>query len=458
MRKWVLLLVVVALVAGGWYLARTFWRVTPLWAQPKFGKVTRGDIRVPITAAGLIQANQEIEIKSKASGEVIDVPVREGTFVAEGAVLLVLKKVDEQRTVDRAQAEQDRATALLAQAKVSIESAKAAILGAEADVSRMEAELAMALFERDKVRDLASDGRAGEQDKVNAEQRYNVSAATKRSAEAQLASAQSRMNDSEQVVKLQEAAVRIATKQLEDAQERLRETTIYAKQPAIVTDVTIEKGMLVQSGTGSFTGGTILMRLADVSNKKVIARVDESDFGRILNISPIDALPDLPGLREAVKAGVQTIATRSGTVKLLVDAFPDDEFEGKIDLVEPQGKLNVGSSIIQFDVHVTISDAKGDKLPLGAQAQVEFTVESAINVMRVPSEGVKTLQGQRGVYISVPPEPGSNEQWGKRFVPCRFGVTDGEVTEVVSVQGEHKLEVDQLVYTKLPVVPSNDDD
>lgn len=453
MRKWALLVVVVALVAVGWYLARTYWRVTPLWAQPKFGTVTRGDIRVPITAAGLIQANQEIEIKSKASGEVIDVPVREGTFVQEGAVLLVLKKDDEQRTVDRAQAELDRVTALLAQARVAIESAKAAIAGAEADLARVTAELEMTHYEYEKVMEAPKDV-YNQQDRVNARARYNVSLASKQSAEAQLAARKSNLEDAEQVVKLQEAAVRIATKQLEDAQERLRETTIYAKQPAIVTDVTIEKGMLVQSGTGSFTGGTVLMKLADVTRKKVIARVDESDFGRILNISPIDALPDLPGLREAVQAGAETLATRSGTVKLLVDAFPDDEFEGRIDLVEPQGRLNVGSSIIQFDVHVLIADPKGDKLPLGAQAQVEFTVESATNVLRVPSEAVKSLQGQRGVYVRVPPEPGSNEQWGKRFVPCRFGVTDGELTEVVSVQGDGKLEIDQQVYTKLPVVPS----
>ena len=91
------------------------------------------------------------------------------------------------------------------------------------------------------------------------------------------------------------------------------------------------------------------------------------------------------------------------------------------------------------------------KLPLGAQAQVEFTVESVGDALRVPSEAVKSYQGQRGVWIKVPPEPGSNEQWGKKFVACRLGITDGEFTQVVEVLGDVELKKGIVVYTKLPV-------
>jgi multidrug efflux pump subunit AcrA (membrane-fusion protein) len=133
-----------------------------------------------------------------------------------------------------------------------------------------------------------------------------------------------------------------------------------------------------------------------------------------------------------------------------VDAFPDDEFEGRIDRVEPQGRLNSGSSIIQFDVHVWITDPKQQKLPLGAQAQVEFTVESATNALLVPAEAVKSHDGQRGVWIKVPPASGSQDEFGKRFVPCRFGISDSEKTEVVGVGGGGSLPEGTEVYTKLP--------
>ena len=139
---------------------------------------------------------------------------------------------------------------------------------------------------------------------------------------------------------------------------------------------------------------------------------------------------------------------RSGQVRITVDAFPEEEFEGRIERVEPQGKLNAGSSIIQFDVHVEITDAKRHMLPLGAQAQVEFTVESAADAWLVPAEAVKTFEDKRGVWVKAPPAAG--EQFGKRFVQCRFGITDGEHTQVVSVVGEAELQEGTEVYTKLP--------
>ena len=153
----------------------------------------------------------------------------------------------------------------------------------------------------------------------------------------------------------------------------------------------------------------------------------------MLNISPIDALPDMPQLRQVAQEDAEQLEKRSGTVKLTVDAFPDKTFEGRIQRVEPQGKLNAGSSIIQFDVHVEITDPQRHMLPLGAQAQVEFTVESATGALRVPAEAVKTFQDQRGVYVKKSPEPGSSEKFGKHFVPCRFGISDGEYTQVIEV-------------------------
>lgn len=453
MRKWIVLLAVVAVIGGVWYYLRTHYRYTPVWYQPKYGKVTRGDITVPITAAGLIEPAQRIEVKSKASGEVIEVPVKEGTFVHAGDVLLVLKKDDEQRRYDSAKAELDRARALLAQAEVGVERAQANIVSAEAEVERLAAECEMSRFDLDKAMEYVKSGRTelySDLDLVNKRGRHQVNLALKKAAEARLQAARAALVEAREQVKLQHAAVAVAQTQLNDAKERLDETTIVTKHDALVTDVRVKMSEVIQSGTTSLTGGTVVMYLADVSKKKVVARVDESDYGRVLNIAPLEALPEMPGLREAVATSAEEIARRSGKVRLTVDAFPDEHFEGVIERVEPQGRLNQGSAIIQYDVHVAITDPKVHKLPLGAQAQVEFTVESAVNALRVPAEAVKNYQGQRGVWLSVPPEPGSNEQWGKKFVPCRFGITDGEFTQVIEVIGDVELKEGQQLYTKLP--------
>lgn len=450
MKKWIILVVVVAIIGGVWYYLRTYAPpYTPIWYQPKFGNVTRGDIRVPITAAGLIEPNQRIEVKSKASGEVIERPVDEGRFVHKGDVLLVLKRDDEQRRKDAAQAELDRARALEAQARASVLKAGANIAGAQAEVTRLSAQCESSEFELNKTRQRP--GAYSQQETLDIRVRHEVNVAQKQAAEARLAAAHSALTEAEESVKLQAAAVTIARTQLGDAEERLEETTVVAKHEAMVTDVRVKISEVIQSGTASLTGGTVVMYLADVSKKKVVARVDESDYGRVLAISPVDALPEMPGLRQAAAQGVAEMSRRSGKVRLTVDAFPEEEFEGVIERVEPQGRLNQGAAIIQYNVHVEITDPNGHKLPLGAQAQVEFTVESVVDALRVPSEAVKSYQGQRGVWIKVPPEPGSNEQWGKKFVACRLGITDGEFTQVLEALGDVELKKGVVVYTKLPV-------
>ncbi len=87
-------------------------------------------------------------------------------------------------------------------------------------------------------------------------------------------------------------------------------------------------------------------------------------------------------------------------------------------------------------------------MPLGAQAQVEFTIESAERAWLVPAEAVKSHEDQRGVWVKIP--PASGEEFGKRFVPCRFGISDGEHTQILSVLEEGELKEGTEVYTKLP--------
>lgn len=459
MRKWIILLAVVGLVVAGWYVARQQQFVPP-WAQPKLGAVTRGDIRVPITASGLIHANQVVEVKPEASGVILRIPVVEGTYVRAGDTLVELDPDDEQRALDQRQADLDRAEALLVQAQVAVERAAVNIRSARARHEELLAQGEVTEFELHKIEGtIGPDGVSAvynEQQIIEIRAQSRMIKAQQAAAEVAIRAAELAQADAEAAVRSQAATVRAARKTLEDAQERLRETTVAAPQEGIVTQVFVREGMLVQSGTQSLTGGTPLLMLADVSKKKVIARLDEADYGRVLNVSPVDALPEMPELRQAAAEDAEQLARRSGLVRITVDAFPDDEFEGRIERVEPQGKLNAGSSIIQFDVHVEITDPKRHKLPLGAQAQVEFTVESAVNVLRVPAEAVKTHDNQRGVWVKTAPEAGGREKFGKRFVPCRFGISDGEYTQVIAVVGDGALREGTEVYTKLPLdAPEN---
>ncbi len=453
MRKWLILLGVVLVVAVIWYFARqqTF---IPDFAQPKTAAVSRGDIRVPIMASGLVHPHQAIEVKSEASGNITSVPVVEGTFVKKGEPLLVLDPDDEQRLRDRAQADFERSQALLTQARVAVERAKVNIEAAKSRLEEIAAQASMSAYELQKMeRMLNKDGKSDvytdqQIHDIRAQNRMNT--AQQESARIAVQSAELSQQDAEAAVRSQEATVQSARKNLEDAESRLRKTTVLASGDAIVTQVFVKAGMLVQSGTQGIMGGTQLMTLADVSQKKVVARLDEAVYGRVLDISPVDALPDMPGLRKAAEEDAQQIASRSGQVRITVDAFPDKSFTGQIERVEPQGKLNAGSSVIQFDIHVKITDPDRHLLPLGAQAQVEFTVESATDALRVPADAVKAYQDQRGVWLKTAPQSGTREKFGKRFVPCRFGISDGEYTQVIEVIGGGELKAGDEVYTRLP--------
>ncbi len=459
MKKWIGILIVVLLLGGGWYLARTYWRITPPWDMPKLDKVTRGDIKVPITAAGLIEPLEKIEIKSKASGEVIEIKVKQGDFVKVGDVLVELKKEDEQRARDRAQAGLDRAKALLAQAKVDVLKAELAVKQSDARLIQLKAAARVSYEDwNHKTNKVSAEFRAANLELMTLEAKKDSDAAAVSEGEATLEVSKDNIDTAKETVKIQEAAVAQAQKELEDANERLNETTIRARQDALVTDVKVERGMLVQSGTSGFTGGTLVLTLANVEELKVIARVDEADYGRVVAISPVDALPDMPSQRERAAEDAAMLARRTGKVKVTVDAFPEESFEGAIERVEPQGKLNSGATIIQFDVHVRLTDPKRFMLPLGAQGQVEFTVESVKDALVVPADAVKTNQSQRGIWIKPVGPAKAGENYPKKFIPCRFGITDGSVTQVIEALGDEKIEVGMEVYTKLPKDRKDDDE
>lgn len=457
MNKWIGLLVVLAVICNlAWFVYENI-RVPLPGMEPKFGEVSRGDVHVPISASGLIEPKQRIEVKSKASGEVIEVRVEEGDFVRAGETLVVLKRDDEERNMQRATADLDRAKALMRQSELAVERAKVSVISAQARLDEMDQQLISSQFNLQKTKDLRPRNLVSEQEIIDTEASHNMRLAQRDGLVAALDNAKLAVEDAKQAVITNKATVQTAETTLGDAKERLEETVVIAKQAAIVTEVNVTEGAIIQAGQSTFTGGTVIARLAVIDELKVVARVDEAEYGRVMAISPQDALPQMQALLASSEAASIEIEERSGIVNIMVDAFPDQSFEGRIIRVEPQGKLNTGASVIQYDVHVLITDKKRHQLLLGSQAQVEFMVETADDVLRVPAEAVKSEGDQRGVFIQTPPPSDTDERWGKRFIPVMFGITDGTHTEIGQVIGGEELSEGDKVYTKLPRTPRGRD-
>src|SRR5207247_2030977 len=115
---------------------------------------------------------------------------------------------------------------------------------------------------------------------------YDMAVADLDSARAALETATNSVPDAEATVNAQTALLEQAQSTFGTAEQQLLDTTIISKYDAIVTRVEVHVSEQIMGGQTTFTGGTLLMTLADISERKVVARVDEADYGRVLKIAP----------------------------------------------------------------------------------------------------------------------------------------------------------------------------
>ncbi|KKW10946.1 MAG: Efflux transporter, RND family, MFP subunit [Parcubacteria group bacterium GW2011_GWA2_49_9] len=102
-RKVVSSLILLVLVGGGYYAISAF-SGTDLDTRYVIGKVTRGTIVSSITGSGQISASSQVDLKTKAAGDVLYVGVKSGQEVRAGSLLLQLDARDAQKSVRDAEA------------------------------------------------------------------------------------------------------------------------------------------------------------------------------------------------------------------------------------------------------------------------------------------------------------------------------------------------------------------
>jgi HlyD family secretion protein len=196
-------------------------------------EVKKQTITQTVTASGKIQAEKMVKINAEVSGEIIELPVKEGQSVKKGQLLVKIRP-------DTYIAQVEQRTATLGQAKSQLEQAQAALVKAEADYKREQE-----LF----AKKLASD-----QEMEYAEAAY---------LQAKANSDGARFN-----VKQTEAY-------LNQSKTDLAKTTIYSPMDGTISDLISELGERV---TGSqFMSGTQMMTVAELSNMESQVEVGEND-------------------------------------------------------------------------------------------------------------------------------------------------------------------------------------
>jgi len=187
--------------------------------------VNQKKLELSIEASGIIEAISSVEIKSKASGEILLLGAEVGDLVKKGSIL---GQID-QRTPKN----------ILDQAKSDLEA------------SRVRLENAKSQYDRGK--ELHSNGSISDKDYEDIQESY-----------AQAKSSVVRTEVS-----------------YENAKIALDDTIVRSPVQGTIISRPVEVGQVISSPTSAVGGGTILMTMADLSKVRVRALVDEIDVGKV---------------------------------------------------------------------------------------------------------------------------------------------------------------------------------
>jgi HlyD family secretion protein len=186
-------------------------------------------------------------------------------------------------------------------------------------------------------------------------------------SDAQLQQSQAQVSQAEAQVQQGVAQVEQAEAALRLAEVNLAHTTITSPIDGIVVSRDVDVGQTVAA---SLSAPTLFTIAKDLTQMQVIANIDQADIGLV----------------EQAKG-----------VKFTVDAFPGDDFTGKIQQVRlnPQNVQNV----VTYNVVIDVNNPE-EKLKPGMTTNLTFTIDERNNVLKVPNAALRFSPqdggGQRG--------------------------------------------------------------
>lgn len=303
----------------------------------------KGALTETAAASGTIEPVRQVDVKSRTSGEVIEVVVSEGQKVAEGDLLFRLDPTETERSVLKAKAALDRLNAQLAQSKASLTIARY-----QAADARVDKEIDEKGVELGVVADTA---------KRSSTAAARIASATVTSRLAEIAS--------------MEAQIKTAELDVQVAELNLAYTRIVAPFSGTVLALNIEKGTIVASGITNLSGGTAALTLGSLEELRVVGQIDEAQVSKVSN---------------------------DQAVQIRVDAYPDRVFEGVVIAVSQLGK-NV-SNVVTFDVEIRVTDKDASLLRSGMSADLEIITRKLDGAIFVPLTAIVSKDGARYVKLA----------------------------------------------------------
>jgi len=185
----------------------------------------RGDLSLRAEATGTIEPIRSVEVKSKASGEILRLHVDIGDEVQAGSLLAEIDPRDVRNRYDQAKA--------------------------DLDVAKARTEITKAQLDRSQ--ELLAAGVIAEQEHETKRLDYANALANQVKAETNF----------------------------ELAELQLGDVTIRAPLKGTIIQKSVEEGQVIQSASGNVSGGTTLFIMANLDAMQVRTLVDETDMGEL---------------------------------------------------------------------------------------------------------------------------------------------------------------------------------
>jgi HlyD family secretion protein len=339
-------------------------------------KAKRRTITQTVTATGKIQPEVQVIITPEVSGEIIALPVKEGSRVKMGDLLMKIKP-------DIYVAQRDRSNAELTSAKASLERSKS---------------------EYNRGRELFAKGLISKSELEQSNTSYEVNKAQYDQAEAAL----------------------------KQSDESLRKTTIYSPMDGTVSELKVELGERVL-GTSQFQGTTV-MTVADLSKMEARVDVGEND---VVSISLGDTTRiDVDAFPERKLTGIVYQIGNSAKSKGLGTQEEVTNFEVRIRIIDKDVVLRPGMSMtstIETETKKNVITVPIQSVTTRSPNKDKEKQESsesdamAANDSRIKHKNEKVKE----VVFIV-------ENNAAKTIEVRRGISDNDYTEIVSGLEENK--------------------
>ena len=356
--------------------------------------VERKTIPIAITANGTINADRSINLSPKSAGIIKNLLVKEGDRVQKGQLIAVMDDSGLRGQVLQMEAQVAQQEAALqrliagnrpediAKVQFQLNSAQSELSQAEADLSSNKSLYDSGAISRQTYQKSVTARDTAQSNVLQAQQSLT------------LAQAGSRQED------ISEARARVesALGSLQTIQTQMEDTQIVAPFDGIAIKKYADIGAFVSpsmSGSGASASSSSIITLAS-DRLQVVVNLSEAQIAKI-------------------KLGQ--------AVKIKVDAFPNEQFNGKVEQIAPQA--TVSQNVTSFEVRVGITSAEATKLRSGMNVEAQFVVGNLENALLVPNAAVVKQADGTGVYVL-----GSDRK--PVFQTIQTGTTSGGFTEVKS--------------------------